>query len=188
LDAVHGGGIHPTAPPSAEVVFFMAITKEEAHWLYPALKGIEFLTFCSLGEIEELTQSLIKKHFKKGETIVREGDKGDYLFLLYAGEVSVRAKSGVFGTKELAKLGPGNYFGEMALILHEPRAATVVASQDTDAFLLFSTDFRKVLEKNDELARSIEEHAAKRRADRELELRKAAYDKSRTLLGRLFGK
>lgn len=166
----------------------MAISKEEAHWLYPALKQIEFLTFCSLGEIEELTQSLIKKHFKKGETIVREGDQGDYLFLLYSGEVSVRAKSGMFGTKELTRLGPGSYFGEMALILHEPRTATVSAVQDTDAFLLFSTDFRKVLERNDALARSIEAHAAKRRQDRELKRREAAYDNSRTLLGRLFGK
>jgi CRP-like cAMP-binding protein len=166
----------------------MAITKEEAHWLYPALKGIEFLTFCSLGEIEELSQSLIKRHFKKGETIVREGERGDYLFLLFAGEVSIRTKSGMFGTKELAKLGPGNYFGEMALILHEPRAATVVATADTDAFLLFSADFRKVLEKNDQLARSIEDHAAKRRAEKELRVRQAAYDKSRSFLGRMFGK
>lgn len=165
----------------------MAITQEEAGWLYTALKQIEFLKFCSLGEIEEITQSLTKKNFRKSETIVREGDRGDYLFLLYSGEVSVRTKSGFLSHKELTKLGPGSYFGEMALLTFEPRTATVVALQDTNAFLLFATDFRKLMEKNEALARSIDDLVARRKADRELELRKAAYDKSRSFLGRLFG-
>ena len=147
----------------------MAFSTEEVRWLYTALKKVEFLSLCSMGELEQLMSNLTRKAFSKGTTIVREGDDGDYLFLIHSGEVAILAKSG-FGKKEIARLGPGNYFGEMALVSREPRSATVEATQDTDAFLLFSTDFRRMLDKNPGLAKNLDDIVAKRRADRDLEL------------------
>src|SRR5689334_9642327 len=109
----------------------MTYSSEEMRWLYSALKKVEFLTSCSLGELEQLMNGLTKKRFTKDTTIVREGDPGDYLFLLYSGEVAVTAKSAGSKSQEIARLGPGHYFGEMALISREPRSATVTATQDT---------------------------------------------------------
>ncbi len=69
---------------------------------------------------------LPRKTFAPGETIVREGDTGDEAYMIVAGRC--RAFRTVDGVEEtLATMEPGDAFGEMALILFEPRAASVVA-------------------------------------------------------------
>ncbi len=69
---------------------------------------------------------LPRKTFEPGEIIVREGDKGDAAYMIVAGRC--RAYRTVDGREEtLATMEPGDAFGEMALILYEPRAASVVA-------------------------------------------------------------
>ena len=69
---------------------------------------------------------LPRKEFKAGEIIMREGDKGDAAYMIVAGRC--RAYRTVDGKEEtLAVMEPGDAFGEMALILYEPRAASVVA-------------------------------------------------------------
>jgi serine/threonine-protein kinase len=69
---------------------------------------------------------LPQKTFAAGELIVREGDKGDAAYMIIAGRC--RAYRTVGGEEEtLALMEPGDVFGEMALILYEPRAASVVA-------------------------------------------------------------
>lgn len=69
---------------------------------------------------------LPRKLFAPGELIVREGEKGDAAYMIVAGRC--RAFRSVDGVEEtLAVMEPGDVFGEMALILYEPRAASVVA-------------------------------------------------------------
>jgi eukaryotic-like serine/threonine-protein kinase len=78
---------------------------------------------------------LPRKSFKAGEIIVREGDKGDAAYMIVAGRC--RAYRTVGGVEEtLATMEPGDAFGEMALILFEPRAATVVAVDDVTVTVL----------------------------------------------------
>ena len=60
-----------------------------------------------------------------GQTIFKEGDKGDVMFIITEGEVEIRE-----GSVLLENAGPGCIFGEMALIDDEPRSATVVAKSD----------------------------------------------------------
>ena len=57
-----------------------------------------------------------------GEVVFNEGDRGTEMFGIVEGEIELRGPSGV-----LAKLGPGEVFGEMALIARDPRSATAVA-------------------------------------------------------------
>ena len=69
---------------------------------------------------------LPRKHFAAGELIVKEGDKGDCAYMIVAGRC--RAFRTVNGTEEnLSVMESGDCFGEMALILFEPRAASVAA-------------------------------------------------------------
>ena len=61
-----------------------------------------------------------------GEVIVREGDAGDAMFVVRSGVVRVTAEA-LAGEKQVAELGPGAVFGEIALVGHEQRTATVRA-------------------------------------------------------------
>ena|SRR5688572_31502725 len=63
--------------------------------------------------------------YKAGDVIFKEGDPGDEFFVIKSGTTSVR-----LGNRTLQELGPGEVFGEMALIDSEPRSATVVAETD----------------------------------------------------------
>ena len=78
---------------------------------------------------------LPRKSFAPGELIVREGDKGDEAYMIVAGRC--RAFRTVDGVEEtLATMEPGDAFGEMALILFEPRAASVMAIDDVTVTVL----------------------------------------------------
>jgi serine/threonine-protein kinase len=78
---------------------------------------------------------LPRKHFQAGELIVREGEKGDCAYMIIAGRC--RAYRTVDGAEEtLVVMEPGDAFGEMALILYEPRAASVVAVDPVTVLVL----------------------------------------------------
>jgi serine/threonine-protein kinase len=78
---------------------------------------------------------LPRKTFAPGEIIVREGDSGDEAYMIVAGRC--RAYRTVGGVEEtLATMEPGDAFGEMALILFEPRAASVVAIDEVTVTVL----------------------------------------------------
>ncbi|MBI2014693.1 MAG: cyclic nucleotide-binding domain-containing protein, partial [Candidatus Rokubacteria bacterium] len=90
---------------------------------------------------------LRREHFEPGEVIFREGDRGDWLYVVLDGEVEVVRGVPGQGEVPLRKLGAGECFGEIALISDRPRSATVrsvtavnVLAVDRDAFhALFSS-------------------------------------------------
>jgi eukaryotic-like serine/threonine-protein kinase len=89
-------------------------------------------------------QYLPRKRFAAGEIVFREGDKGDAAYMIIAGRC--RAFRSVDGVDEtLAMMEPGDVFGEMALILFEPRAATVVALDDVTVLVLDQTTMNEGL-------------------------------------------
>lgn len=71
-----------------------------------------------------------------GETLFREGDTGDVLFVVQEGELQITV-----GDKPIETIGPGGLVGEMALIDKRPRSATVVATQDTRLVVLDEKGF-----------------------------------------------
>jgi serine/threonine-protein kinase len=78
---------------------------------------------------------LPRKTFAAGEIIFREGDKGDAAYMIVEGRCRAFRTSGEV-EETLAVMEPGDAFGEMALILFEPRAATVVALEDATVLVL----------------------------------------------------
>lgn len=78
---------------------------------------------------------LPRKTFRAGEVVFREGEKGDAAYMIVSGRC--RAYRDVDGVEEtLAVMEPGDAFGEMALILYEPRAASVAAVEDCTVLVL----------------------------------------------------
>jgi CRP-like cAMP-binding protein len=88
-------------------------------------------------EISELLGSAEKCSYGPGKHIVKEGSIGTHMYIILNGEARV-LKSGRDGDVELARLGPADSFGEMALADNEARSASVVA--DTECILVRLSD------------------------------------------------
>lgn len=71
---------------------------QENQWLCNALRGTDFFAACSMREIEGLITAMDKKSFKQGEKIMKQGEMGEFFFLLGEGKVSVEARSKGEGT------------------------------------------------------------------------------------------
>jgi CRP-like cAMP-binding protein len=79
-----------------------------------------------------LTESVERRYVRKGETILSQGEAGDSFFVLVWGQARVERRDETGQTTVLAHLGEGAFFGEMALLSGAPRAATVIAEEDTE--------------------------------------------------------
>ena len=89
--------------------------------------------------------------------LIRQGDAGDCFYLIQSGSVRVERDG-----QELARLGPGDYFGEMAVLDQEPRSATLTASEDCELLKLDQEDFYELLHEHPELSQSIIRTLARR--------------------------
>jgi small-conductance mechanosensitive channel/CRP-like cAMP-binding protein len=124
------------------------------------------------------------------ETIIRQGEQGDSMFLIDRGQVriAVEEKGAVH---QLAVLGPGQYFGEMALLTGEPRTASAIAVSDCHIFVLEKASFRNVLVDHPEVAESISSVIAERRAslksktDELRSFRDIRHETQQSMLGRI---
>jgi CRP-like cAMP-binding protein len=83
-------------------------------------------------------------------TLVREAEPGDAFYLVLDGWVTVRRRS-----RPAIELGPGEFFGELALLADLPRTATVVAESDVLLMKITQRDFQKLLRVDPEIARAL---------------------------------
>lgn len=86
------------------------------------------------------------------ETIARQGEHGDEVFVIRRGSVVVRVDPGNDRDTTVSRLGPGQHFGEMALMAGQPRPTTVEALEECELLMLNADDFRRVLQEHPELA------------------------------------
>jgi CRP-like cAMP-binding protein len=88
----------------------------------------------------ELFQHLKLRRFKKGASIVKQGETGHAVYFIARGDVDIRQTRDGEEDVQLATLGPGTLFGEMALLSAEPRSASVVCLTDVDVLELNRDD------------------------------------------------
>jgi len=114
--------------------------------LHDALRICEFLRPIDLfktltpRQLTDVAEEMTKRHYAAGEIIIREGEPGEEFMLISEGEVEV-----IRADHEIARLRPGDFFGEVALISGEPRNATVVAVTEVDTYVLGKTDFQTAI-------------------------------------------
>jgi len=112
-----------------------------------ALKGMALCRALSATELEAIAAIAELRQVAASGDLFREGDPGDGMFLVVAGEINV-IKRGPSGEHSLARLGAGGVLGEMSLVTAEARSATGRALVDTQALFLPAARFRALLAAN----------------------------------------
>jgi small-conductance mechanosensitive channel/CRP-like cAMP-binding protein len=128
------------------------------------LLEVDILSPLSPAAHQQLAKSTKGHVYSRGEAILRAGAAGDSMFVVHSGTVSVRINDpAATGGREVAQLGPGSVFGEMALLTGETRTADVVAITDVVTLEIGKESLQPILVDNPELAGAISEKVIERR-------------------------
>jgi CRP/FNR family cyclic AMP-dependent transcriptional regulator len=104
------------------------------------LKRTPLFSGCSKAELGELATKSDEVALREGSILAREGRRGREFFVLVDGSVRVTREG-----RKLADLGPGDWFGEIALVTNSPRTATVTATTPVRVLVLGDRAFRRVV-------------------------------------------
>ena len=105
------------------------------------IKSVPLFAGCSKRELAQIASISDELDLPEGAALTREGQRGREFLVLIAGTADVR-----HGTKLLAKLGDGDFLGEIALILDTPRSATVTATSQVRLLVIERRAFKQLLE------------------------------------------
>ena len=105
------------------------------------IRKVPLFARCSRAELKEIAKLADEIDLAEGKEMTREGAPGREFFVLLEGTADVEKDS-----RKVNTLGPGDFFGEIALVSHEPRTATVIASSPIRALVITDRSFRRLLD------------------------------------------
>ena len=111
------------------------------------VQGIPLFADLSKKELQGVASSMKERTFNEGQTIASEGQSGIGFFVIAEGNARVTQ-----GDQERGTLGPGDYFGEIALIDEGARTATVTAETDMTCYAMTFWEFRPIVETDARIA------------------------------------
>jgi CRP/FNR family transcriptional regulator, cyclic AMP receptor protein len=111
------------------------------------VQGVPLFADLDRKELQGLANSMKERTFRSGQTIASEGQSGIGFFVIAEGTANVSQ-----GGEDRATLGPGDYFGEIALIDDGLRTASVTAESELKAYGLTAWEFRPLVESNASIA------------------------------------
>jgi CRP-like cAMP-binding protein len=106
------------------------------------LKRVPLFEECSRRDLNEIAAIADEIDLRNGKELTRQGGPGREFFVLIEGTADVKK-----GTRRVNKLGPGDFFGEIALVTQRPRTASVVATSPIRALVITERSFRRLLER-----------------------------------------
>lgn len=126
-----------------------------------SLQRIPFFNGLPSTVLSAIEAKLQREHYHHGEVVFVEGSVGDSFYLIESGQVKI---STGFGPDEkiIDYLGPGNFFGEMALLLNQRRSASVTVVIDADFWVLHKTDLDELLQEHPPIALQISRELSRR--------------------------
>jgi CRP-like cAMP-binding protein len=105
------------------------------------IKGVPLFAECSRKDLSEIAGIADEIDLREGKELTKEGRPGREFFVLIEGEADVKK-----GSRRINTLGPGDFFGEIALVTQRPRTATVVTTAPVRALVITDRSFRSLLE------------------------------------------
>lgn len=120
------------------------------------LRQVPLFSDLDNAELEQIARSMKQRTFSQGQEIAVEGESGVGFFVIEDGEAKVTVQG-----DQVRRLGPGDYFGEVALITQGPRTATVTADTDLKTYGMTFWDFRPLVEETPSIAWKLLQSAVK---------------------------
>ncbi len=116
------------------------------------LKGIEIFEGLSVNELAAVASVTEETFYPAGQVVIKEGEKGDTLYMIIEGEVSVWKRGEKEKDIRLDTIGAGDYFGEMALFEDQERSATIRTEKESRFLVLKKQDFTEIVREYPEIA------------------------------------
>lgn len=117
-----------------------------------ALRNVSLFAHLTLEQLETIHHMMREARYLAGETLVREGDAGDELFVLIEGEVEAYRDYGTDRERRVNIMRPPSYFGEIAVLDSSARTATLVVSRDATLLRLGGEHFRELILQSPEIS------------------------------------
>lgn len=114
------------------------------------IKHTPLFANCSKRELQEIAHIADEIDLREGKEMTRQGAPGREFFVLLEGEADVSRDGEIIN-----KLGPGDFFGEIALVEDTPRTATVTATTPVRVLVITDRSFKRLLEKQPEIQRKV---------------------------------
>ena len=111
------------------------------------LARVPIFSSCTPEEVAAVSAVAQESGFQTGQIIVTQGTPGQAFYLILTGRVEI-----IRDGQSLGAFGPGDFFGEMSLLDHAPRSATIRAIEPTTCLMLSSWDFKALLERHPSIA------------------------------------
>ena len=127
-----------------------------------ALESITLFRGLDPGELSALRLIARETHFPAQNDVFHEGDPGNGVYFVKDGRVAISCLVGGNTRRVISQLGPGEIFGEMAVIEDRPRSATATAVEDTDVFFLPRGEMLAFLQRSPALAFNLLQHISRR--------------------------
>jgi CRP/FNR family cyclic AMP-dependent transcriptional regulator len=123
------------------------------------IRKVPLFARCSRAELKEIALLADEIDLHEGKEMTREGAPGREFFVLLDGTADVKKNR-----RRVNTLGPGDFFGEIALVSREPRTATVVATSPVRALVITDRSFRRLLDDAPQVQTKVMEAMAERLA------------------------
>nr|CRH06418.1 Protein of unknown function. Containing a Acyl-CoA N-acyltransferases (Nat) domain [Candidatus Magnetococcus massalia] len=107
-----------------------------------------FVEFLHKQQIVHFMESFFREYFTAGETIIQAGDEGDLAYFIVDGTARVEIQHGDEAATTLAEMGPGELFGEIALLVDIKRTASVIAQTDLEVMVMSRQQFLQSVERD----------------------------------------
>ena len=128
--------------------------------LADTLGQVPLFSRLDLRDRKRIAQAMSERTWSEGDVVIEEGRGGAGFWLIASGDATV-----TIGGEVIRSLGPGEWFGEIALIDEGPRSATVTATSDLRCHGLVSWEFKPFIKENPELAWALLQGLASRLRD-----------------------
>jgi CRP-like cAMP-binding protein len=123
------------------------------------IKRAPLFAACSKRELEEVARIADEIDLREGKEMTRQGSRGREFFVLLEGEAEVTRDG-----QRINQLGPGDFFGEIALVSDSPRTATVTATTPVRTLVVTATSFKRLMDDQPEIQRKVLVQLAERLA------------------------